>query len=38
LQAGSPAIDKGNNTSISIDLDGKPRPVAVPDLGCYEKQ
>ena len=38
LQAGSPAIDKGTNTSISIDLDGKPRPVGVPDLGCYEKQ
>jgi hypothetical protein len=39
LQPGSPAIDKGVNTGISIDLDGKPRPVGLlPDLGCYEKQ
>jgi hypothetical protein len=38
LQASSPAIDKGTNTSITIDLDGKPRPVGAPDLGCYEKQ
>lgn len=38
LQASSPAIDKGINTSISIDLDGNPRPIGLPDLGCYEKQ
>lgn len=39
LQDGSPAIDKGINTGISIDLDGKPRPAGpFPDLGCYEKQ
>lgn len=38
LQAGSPAIDKGTNTSILIDLDGKPRPSGLPDLGCYERQ
>lgn len=38
LQAASPAIDKGINSSVSIDLDGNPRPVGVPDLGCYEKQ
>jgi hypothetical protein len=38
LQASSPAIDKGANTVITIDLDGKPRPVGAPDLGCYEKQ
>lgn len=39
LRAGSPAIDKGVNTGISIDLDGKPRPVGIkPDLGAYEKQ
>jgi hypothetical protein len=39
LKDGSPAIDKGVNTSISIDLDGKPRPIGTkPDLGAYEKQ
>ena len=39
LREGSPAIDKGSNTSVSIDLDGKPRPVGTkPDLGAYEKQ
>jgi len=38
LQEGSPAKDKGINTGITNDLDGKPRPVGAPDLGCYEKQ
>lgn len=38
LQMNSPAIDKGINAGVSIDLDGKPRPVGVPDLGCYERQ
>jgi hypothetical protein len=38
LQANSPAVDKGTNTSVTIDLDGKPRPVGAPDLGCYERQ
>lgn len=38
LKSGSPAINKGVATSTSIDLDGKPRPVGLPDLGCYEKQ
>jgi len=38
LQMGSPAIDKGTDAGVSIDLDGKPRPVGVPDLGCYERQ
>jgi hypothetical protein len=38
LQEGSPAKDKGVVTGVTIDLDGKPRPVAAPDLGCYEKQ
>jgi hypothetical protein len=37
LQAGSPAINKGVNASVIIDLDGKPRPVGLPDLGCFEK-
>jgi len=34
----SPALNKGINTSIIIDLDGKTRPVGLPDLGCYERQ
>ncbi len=34
----SPAINKGNNAGIILDLDGKPRPVGLPDLGCYERQ
>jgi len=38
LQENSPAKDKGVVTGVIIDLDGKPRPVAAPDLGCYEKQ
>ncbi len=38
LKDGSPAIDAGIASGISIDLDGKPRPVGQPDLGCYEKQ
>ena len=38
LQAGSPAIDHGINTGVPIDLDGNPRPVGLPDLGCYERQ
>jgi len=38
LQDGSPAVNKGVATSLTIDLDGKPRNVGVPDLGCYEKQ
>ncbi len=38
LQASSPAIDHGSNLGILIDLDGNPRPVNLPDLGCYERQ
>lgn len=38
LKTGSPAINKGVNAGISTDLDGKPRPVGLPDLGCFEKQ
>lgn len=38
LTAGSPAINKGVNASVTTDLDGKPRPVGLPDLGCFEKQ
>jgi hypothetical protein len=38
LKANSPAINKGMATANSIDLDGKPRPVGLPDLGAYERQ
>lgn len=38
LQATSPAISIGTNTTVTIDLDGKPRPAVSPDLGCYQKQ
>ena len=38
LKASSPAINKGVNGGIAIDLDGKPRLVGLPDLGCFEKQ
>ena len=37
LQTG-PAINKGVNAGVTTDLDGKPRPVGLPDLGCFEKQ
>jgi hypothetical protein len=36
LKAGSPLIDKGLGTAVSIDLDGNSRPVGMPDPGCYE--
>jgi hypothetical protein len=38
LKDNSPALNKGVNAGVSIDLDGKPRPVGLPDLGAYEKQ
>ena len=38
LQPGSPALDKGMNPGILIDLNGDPRPVNLSDLGCYERQ
>jgi hypothetical protein len=38
LKPGSPALDKGAITGITIDLDGNPRPIGLPDLGCYERQ
>ena len=38
LQAGSPALGRGINTGILIDLDGAQRPVTQSDLGCYERQ
>ena len=38
LKASSPALNKGINAGIATDLDGKPRTVGLPDLGCFEKQ
>jgi hypothetical protein len=38
LKATSPAINAGVASAITIDLDGSPRPVGLPDIGCYEKQ
>ncbi|HVK98123.1 MAG TPA: choice-of-anchor Q domain-containing protein, partial [Flavisolibacter sp.] len=34
----SRAIDNGTNAGVTVDLDGRPRPVGLPDLGAYEKQ
>ena len=37
LQANSPAIDKGLDVGVSIDLNGRPRPVGEGfDIGAYE--
>lgn len=38
LSPSSPAVNKGINAAVILDLDGKPRPVGLPDLGCFEKQ
>jgi hypothetical protein len=38
LKDGSPAINKGVNAGVTLDLDGRTRPVGLPDLGAYEKQ
>lgn len=38
LRASSPAINKGSNTGLLIDLDGNNRNIVLPDLGSYEKQ
>lgn len=38
LKQGSAALNAGSDAGITIDLDGKPRPVGLPDLGAYEKQ
>ncbi len=37
LNNNSPAINAGTITPFVKDLDDKPRPNALPDLGCYEK-
>lgn len=38
LKAGSPAMNKGILTGVTVDLDGRPRPVGLPDLGAFELQ
>lgn len=38
LKPGSPAINKGIMTGLSIDLDGNPRNIGLPDMGSYERQ
>ncbi len=38
LATGSPAINSGAASAVNIDLDGKMRPVGLPDIGAYEKQ
>lgn len=38
LKEDSPAVNKGTASNVQIDLDGKPRPVGVPDLGSYERR
>jgi hypothetical protein len=38
LNSSSPAINKGVASAVTTDLDGKPRAVGLPDLGCFEKQ
>ncbi len=37
LKSFSPAIDKAIS-ALTLDLDGNPRPVNLPDLGAYEAQ
>lgn len=38
LNPSSPALNIGLNTGTTTDLDGNPRPIGLPDLGCFEKQ
>jgi hypothetical protein len=38
LRSGSPAAGAGVAAGLLIDLDGNPRPVSAPDLGCYQSQ
>lgn len=38
LRDTSSAVGKGTATSINIDIEGKSRPVGIPDLGSYERR
>lgn len=38
LKPVSPAVNKGVNTSLTIDIEGLSRPVGAPDLGAYERR
>lgn len=38
LKENSPALNKGIDAGVSLDLNGQPRPVGLPDLGAYERQ
>lgn len=38
LGENSPAVNKGVASVVTLDADGKPRPVELPDLGAYEQQ
>jgi hypothetical protein len=38
LKESSPARNSGVPAGVSLDLDGRPRPVGAPDLGAYEEQ
>ena len=32
----APGAESGRSTLITFDLDGRPRPVGIPEMGCYE--
>ncbi len=38
LKSTSPVLQQGAATTLATDLDGKPRNLLKPDLGCYQKQ
>lgn len=38
LRDTSQALNKGANSSVNIDIEGKSRPVGLPDLGSYERR
>ena len=38
LNSFAPGINKGSASTVTTDLDNKPRPVGLPDMGSYEKQ
>lgn len=38
LKETSPAVNKGVNAGVPVDLDGKSRPVGLPDLGAFERR